>query len=75
VGFYVLGSAVYELYFSPLSKFPGPKLAAVTRLYEMYYDLFKWGQYTFVIGKMHEKYGMLCAPNRFLLSPVEVLVD
>jgi hypothetical protein len=51
---------VYQLTFSPLAKFPGPKIAAVTRLYEMYYDLLKQGQYTFKIAEMHEKYGMSC---------------
>lgn len=55
--FYFIGRAFYRLYFSPLSKFPGPKLAALTLWYEGYYDIVKRGQYTFEIGRMHEKYG------------------
>jgi hypothetical protein len=54
---YVVGNAVYQCYFSPLAKFPGPKLAAATRLYEVYYDVFKWGRYTFEIKEMHKRYG------------------
>jgi hypothetical protein len=54
---YVVFWCAYQLYFSPLAKFPGPKLAAVTRLYETYFDLIKWGQYTFEIGRLHKKYG------------------
>jgi hypothetical protein len=56
---YVIGNAVYQLYWSPLSKFPGPKLAAITLLYEFYYDVVKWGRYWVEIQKMHEKYGKL----------------
>jgi len=54
---YFVCEIVYQLYFSPLAKFPGPKLAAATRLYELYYDLALGGQYTFRIRDMHKQYG------------------
>lgn len=57
---YIIGLAIYRLYFSPLSSFPGPKLAGLTRWYEFYYDVVLQGQFTFRIQKMHEKYGMEC---------------
>jgi hypothetical protein len=41
----------------PLSRIPGPKLAAATYLPEFYYDVVKYGCYTKEIAKMHEKYG------------------
>ena len=55
--FYVLGLYVYRIYFHPLSKIPGPKLAAATLWYEFYYDVIKKGRYTWKIWEMHEKYG------------------
>lgn len=36
---YRIGLVFYRLCLDPLSKFPGPKLAAATSLYEMYYDV------------------------------------
>lgn len=48
---------VYHLYFHPLSRFPGPKLAAATFIYEFYYDVIKSGMYIWEIERMHEKYG------------------
>lgn len=54
---YVILSVVYRLFFSPLSKFPGPKLAAATFWYEFYYDAVLKGRYVFKIGELHEKYG------------------
>ena len=56
---YFTVNVIYQLYFSPLSKFPGPKLAAVTLWYEIYYDVFKWGRYYVRIKEMHDKYGKL----------------
>ena len=55
--FYLVAGTFYRLYLSPLAKFPGPKLAAVTLWYEAWYDVIKEGQYSFEIGRMHEKYG------------------
>lgn len=54
---YLITLAFYRLYLHPLAKFPGPKLAAVTRYYEFYYDVVKSGAYMFKIGELHEKYG------------------
>ncbi|KAJ5558222.1 hypothetical protein N7535_008437 [Penicillium sp. DV-2018c] len=55
--------AVYHLYFHPLSKFPGPKLAAATYLYEFYYDVIKSGMYIWEIERMHEQYGPIVRIN------------
>ena len=54
---YLVGLAIYRLFFSPLAGFPGPKIAAVTGYYESYYDIFLDGRYIFKIKDMHEKYG------------------
>lgn len=55
---YCMVVAVYRLHFSPIAKFPGPKLAALTLWYEFYYDVVKRGQYTWEIKRMHEQYGV-----------------
>lgn len=54
---YPIGLAVYRLYFSPIAKFPGPKLAALTFWYEFYYDVINQGRYTWQIGRLHDEYG------------------
>ena len=56
---YVLSLYVYRIYFDPLSKIPGPKLAAASLWYEFYYDVIKEGRYTWKIWEMHDKYGKL----------------
>lgn len=58
--FYILGLYIYRMFFDHLSHIPGPKLAAASLWYEFYYDVVEKGQYTFEIGRMHEKYGMYC---------------
>ncbi len=54
---YLISTAVYRLYFSPLANFPGPKLAALTLWYEYYYDVVQRGKYTWKIAELHEEYG------------------
>lgn len=54
---YFVSVAWYRLYFSPLAKFPGPKLAALTFWVEFYHDVLRRGQFGFEIVKMHERYG------------------
>ncbi|KAL5325161.1 hypothetical protein ACEPPN_006284 [Leptodophora sp. 'Broadleaf-Isolate-01'] len=67
---YNVAGIVYRVYFSPLSKFPGPKLAAATLFYEAYYDVIKQGQYTFKIRELHKKYGPIIR-----ISPYELHID
>ena len=54
---FVFGVVIYRLQFHPLSKFPGPKLAALTSLYEFYYNVVLGGRYLWEIERMHEQYG------------------
>ena len=54
---YTIYGIIYRLYLSPVAKFPGRKLAALTFWYEFYYDVVKRGEYVWEIQKMHEEYG------------------
>lgn len=57
-GAYVVYLAIYRLLLSPLVKFPGPKLAALSGWYEAYYDIVQRGQFAFHIDKLHTSYGI-----------------
>jgi hypothetical protein len=56
---YVVSKALYRLFFHPLATFPGPKLAALTYKYELYFDGIQTGQYNTEISRMHQQYGTL----------------
>ena len=51
--------AIYNLFFHPLSAFPGPKMAAVTRLWRAYIEIRKPKGMNFpdTLWSLHEKYG------------------
>ena len=63
----VVFGAIYRLYLSPISSFPGPKLAAVTLWYEFYYDVILDGQYLFHLGDLHARYGPIIRINPYEL--------
>ncbi|KAF2228164.1 putative cytochrome P450 [Elsinoe ampelina] len=57
---YCICLAVYRLYFHPLARFPGPRLAAVSYWYDFYYDWFAaggFGRSSFNVEDLHGKYG------------------
>ncbi|EEQ34237.1 benzoate 4-monooxygenase cytochrome P450 [Microsporum canis CBS 113480] len=60
---YLIVQTIYRLYFHPLSKFPGPKIAAIGRFYEFYFNVIKGGMYIWEIQRMHEKYGPIVRIN------------
>ncbi|KAI1193053.1 cytochrome P450 [Nemania serpens] len=48
---------LFRLFLHPLARFPGPRLAAISRWYEAYYDVVLGGQYTTKIAELHREYG------------------
>ncbi|KAK2763202.1 hypothetical protein FQN54_009838 [Arachnomyces sp. PD_36] len=67
---YLIVTTVYNLYFHPLAKIPGPKISAATHLCEFYYDVICGGVYLFKIEEMHRKYGHIVR-----ITPSEVHVS
>ncbi|KAI0884561.1 cytochrome P450 [Annulohypoxylon maeteangense] len=67
---YLASFVLYRLFLHPLARFPGPKLAAITRWYEGYYDIIQNGHYTFKIAELHKEYGPIIR-----ISPYELHVN
>lgn len=52
-------SPAATVFFSPLAKYPGPKLAALTTWYEAYFDIWLGGHFFKKMDGLHKEYGML----------------
>ncbi|KAK4183514.1 putative cytochrome P450 [Podospora australis] len=67
--------AIHSLYFHPLASIPGPKLAAITRLYELYYAVFAHTKILWVEHErqLHRKYGPIIriGPNSVHVSGID----
>ena len=65
---YGIYGIIWYLYLSPISHFPGPKLAAPNSCYEFYYNVFlNYGQYTFHTSELHKQYGPIIRINSYEL--------
>ncbi|KAJ5198876.1 hypothetical protein N7491_000557 [Penicillium cf. griseofulvum] len=64
---YLAVKSIYRLYFHPLSKIPGPKLAAITSGYEFYFNVIKGGMFIWELERLHEIYGPIIR-----IAPLEV---
>ncbi|KAF7190245.1 Cytochrome P450 monooxygenase [Pseudocercospora fuligena] len=60
---YQIYLTIYRLFFHPLRRFPGPKLAAATRLVEHYYQIVQGGQFPYAYRKWHDQYGPIIRIN------------
>ena len=67
---YIVSLSIYRIYFSPIARFPGPRLAAVTTWYEFYYDVVLSGQYQYKIKQLHNQYGPIIR-----ITPFELHID
>ncbi|KAI1423449.1 cytochrome P450 monooxygenase-like protein [Xylaria sp. FL1777] len=74
VAYYIV-QAVYLLFFHPLAKYPGPKLAAISDLWWL------WGLSTdrlpFIVQDLHKKHGdvVRIGPNELSFATVEAFQD
>ncbi|KAF8856700.1 cytochrome P450 [Acephala macrosclerotiorum] len=72
---YLFIRTIYRLYFHPLAKFPGPRLAAVSQLW--FARSWYYGKYFQDIEELHKQYGdfVRTAPNELSIATVQSFND
>ncbi|OTB06073.1 hypothetical protein M426DRAFT_72423 [Hypoxylon sp. CI-4A] len=72
---YWIGWCIYSLWFHPLAKYPGPKLAAISEIWFVW----SWttGRYPYILEDAHRKYGdvVRIAPNELSFGTVQAHRD
>lgn len=69
---FILLKIVYRLLWHPLASIPGPKRAAASTLYRMYYDIHLDGEWAYHLKNLHDKYGQhirICGLSVLLRLP------
>ncbi|OGE47656.1 hypothetical protein PENARI_c039G08849 [Penicillium arizonense] len=56
LGLVLFFTTIYRLFFHPLRKFPGPRLAAITQWYQFYHDVILGGKYLSMIPGFEATY-------------------
>ena len=54
---YILFLLIHRTIIGPLAKVPGPRLAAFTGWYEVYFDLVQPARFPWQIAELHRVYG------------------
>ncbi|KAK7464376.1 hypothetical protein VKT23_006543 [Stygiomarasmius scandens] len=70
-------TALWNLFFHPLASFPGPRLAALSNLYQAYYDVYYRGKFVEHLHDLHARYGPVVrvGPNELHFSSPEAYKD
>lgn len=53
----VLGQVIYNVFFHPLRKFPGPAMAGATSLWKKYKEVIKQETMALELFDLHRRYG------------------
>ncbi|KAJ5364467.1 uncharacterized protein N7496_010180 [Penicillium cataractarum] len=72
---YFAGWSIYSLYFHPLSRYPGPKLAAISPMVHILWDI--RGKQHSVVKRLHDQYGSVVriAPNALVYNSAAAWKD
>lgn len=55
---WIVGRAIYNVYFHPLAGFPGPRMAAATVWWKIHLELVKQESMSLKLWDLHAKYGV-----------------
>lgn len=72
---YLVGAAIYNVYFHPLAKYPGPLWAKISPVYSIW-GLFR-GRWPFDVHELHLKYGPILRtmPNELTFTDPQAWKD